>query len=214
MCAFLTFGFSYKGASIFDVWICLPLLIMYPIIVGFAFYGLASELKESKRLLRELSCTDPLTGLLNRRYWVDLVAACVSRRRRIERSVLVVIDVDHFKLINDAYGHAAGDKVLCILSQVLVSKLRAADYICRYGGDEFCVLLTDISISEGEVRMREVCRAFVLGVGAVFPEAGVTLSIGIMPWRDSIYDVNSWVNLADRNLYKAKRNGRNQIVCE
>lgn len=212
--AVMIFGLSYPKENVSSVWVCVSLLVIYPVVMGFAFYGLASELKESKRLLRELSFIDPLTGLLNRRHWNDMVSACLTRKRIIESSVLVIIDVDGFKFVNDRYGHASGDKVLCILSDLLTAKLRAVDYICRYGGDEFCVFLADISCMEVEERMREISNSFALESNVIFPEVGVTLSIGMMPWKVGITEVSAWVSLADKNLYKAKSSGKNKIVCD
>lgn len=208
------FGFVYEEESVFDKWICVPLTVIYPVVLGFAFYSLASELKESKNMLRKLSCIDPLTGLLNRRCWGGLVAACLTREKNVQNSVLVILDVDRFKFVNDYYGHSAGDEVLCILSRILTEKLRSLDSICRYGGDEFCVLLNDILISEASARMQEVCNSFIAEGRNLFPEAEVTLSVGAVSWNVNIHDVNAWVALADKNLYEAKRRGRNQIVYD
>jgi len=211
--AFLAFGFSYKGASEFDDWVCVPLAVIYPMILGLAFYSLASEFRSNKKQLRELSRIDPLTGLLNRRYWSEMVSACLKRKSKKENSVLAIIDIDGFKGVNDSCGHTAGDNILRTLSKVLTEKLRVFDYICRYGGDEFCVLLTNVNASDAEARMREICEAFRCECDAIFPDGGLTLSVGIVPWNIHISEVDCWISLADKNLYAAKRGGKNQVVC-
>lgn len=210
---FLFFGVDYKFdiSAVSEVLLCLPLVGIYPIVLGLSFYNLAAELKNSKMLLRRLSCTDSLTGLLNRRYWCELVSVRMSRPKLMESAFLVMVDIDRFKFVNDAYGHNAGDRALCLLADALRSKLRGVDYICRFGGDEFCIFLTDISAKESVARMVEVGKIFEAEVEKAFPASNATLSAGIMPWSPSIADVDSWLVLADKNLYHAKRNGRNQV---
>jgi len=210
--ALISFGFSYGGNSESDIFVCLPVLIVYPVTLGLAFYKVASELKQSKHKLRELSNVDALTGLLNRRYWNELVFASMGRHDLISESVLVILDVDRFKCVNDMYGHSSGDKVLCILGDILSARLRAVDLICRYGGDEFCVLMTKVSIEEVNSRMLQVCDNFASRVGSVFPEAKTTLSVGVAPWNPRVVNVECWLSLADENLYKAKNSGRNKVV--
>ncbi|MCD7039653.1 diguanylate cyclase [Pseudomonas sp. MAFF 311096] len=207
------FGFTFETGTASDMWLCLPLVIVYPVVLGFAFYKLAFELKESKSKLRSLSRTDPLTGLLNRGYWNDVVSASLVRPKSIERSTVVIIDVDRFKSVNDMYGHAAGDELLRVLAKLLKSKLREGDAICRYGGDEFCVFISDTAISVLMARMHEICIAFAIECESSFPGAHATLSVGVAPWGAEAFDVDAWISIADNNLYKAKREGRNKIVC-
>jgi len=206
------FGFCYKEGTESDVWLCLPLIIIYPMVLGFSFYELAFELRESKSKLRTLSRTDPLTGLLNRRYWSDLVSDRLNQKQLIYNSAVIIIDVDHFKSVNDIYGHAAGDQVLRILARLLTLRTRAVDSICRYGGDEFCVFIFDTSISIVTNRMSEVSVAFSDECKSLFPSAHATLSIGIAAWNIEVSDVDSWISTADKKLYRAKREGRNKII--
>lgn len=213
---FLFSGVDYRLdiSAVSEVLLCLPLVGIYPIVLGISFYNLAAELKNSKVLLRQLSCTDSLTGLLNRRYWCELVSGHIARQKFMGSAVLVMVDIDRFKFVNDAYGHHAGDKALCILADALRSKLRGVDCICRFGGDEFCIFLTDISVKESAARMVEVSKIFEAEVEKAFPASNATLSAGVMPWNSSIVDVDSWIALADKNLYNAKRNGRNQVFID
>lgn len=206
------FGFCYESSTKYDIWLCLPLIIIYPIVLGFAFYKLAFELKESKSELRKLSRTDPLTGLLNRRYWSDVVSDRLNREKNIHNSAVVIIDVDRFKCVNDMYGHAAGDEVLRILARLLMSKTRVTDFICRYGGDEFCVFVLDTSIPIIRARMDEIGSAFALECESLFPACHATLSIGVAAWDVEVSDVDAWTSLADKKLYEAKREGRNKTV--
>lgn len=206
------FGFNYDAGAQSEVWLCLPLVIIYPVVLGLAFYRLASELKESKSKLRRLSRTDPLTELLNRRYWNDVVSVMLAQKKSINNSALVIIDVDRFKSVNDMYGHAAGDEVLRILARLLKSKTRPVDSVCRYGGDEFCVFIFDTSISVVRARMNEVSTAFAIECESRFPGTHATLSIGVAPWVAEVFDIDVWMSVADKNLYEAKRGGRNKIV--
>jgi len=206
--------YKFDISAVSEVLLCLPLVGIYPIVLGLSFYNLAAELKSSKVLLRQLSCTDSLTGLLNRRYWCELVSGHMSRPKLMESAILVMVDIDRFKFINDAYGHNAGDKALCILADTFRSKLRGVDCICRFGGDEFCIFLKNISAKESVARMVEVSEIFEAEVERAFPASNATLSAGVMPWDPSIVDVDSWLALADKNLYSAKRNGRNQVFIE
>lgn len=206
------FGFNFEGGAEAEVLLCLPLVIIYPVVLGFAFYKLASELKESKSKLRRLSRTDPLTNLLNRRYWNDVVSVRLSQRSSIHNSAVVIIDVDRFKSVNDMYGHAAGDEVLRILAKLLKSKTRPVDYVCRYGGDEFCVFIFDTSIEVVRARMNEVSIAFEIECESLFPGAHATLSMGVAPWVAEVFDIDAWMSIADKNLYEAKRGGRNKII--
>lgn len=206
------FGFCYKGGTESDVWLCLPLIIIYPVVLGFAFYKLAFELKESKSKLRTLSRTDPLTGLLNRRYWSDVVSDRLNQKLSIHNSAIFIIDIDRFKSVNDMYGHAAGDQVLRILARLLMSRTRAVDSVCRCGGDEFCVFIFDTSISTVKTRMSEVGIAFADECDSLFPGSHATLSVGVAAWSIEVSDVDSWMSLADKKLYRAKREGRNKII--
>lgn len=212
--SFLLLDVTYEVGVTKDVLLCLPLIGIYPIVLGLSFYKLSAELKGSKALLKQLSNTDALTGLFNRRYWCEVVSMQMSRPKLIQCSALVIVDVDRFKLVNDIYGHVAGDKALCVLADILRARLRATDSICRFGGDEFCIFLTEISVQEVSARMTSVSEEFASEIERVFPKSLSTLSVGIMNWSPEISDVDAWLSLADQNLYDAKKSGRNKVVID
>ncbi|MFJ4144026.1 diguanylate cyclase [Pseudomonas sp. NPDC089734] len=210
----LVFGIQFKLSELNDIWICLPLLLIYPFFIGITCYRLASELQQSKRKLDALSRQDSLTGLLNRRSWNELVTSHLAKAPLIEKSALVVLDIDNFKDINDNYGHQAGDEALSSLSQILQDHLPSSDHVCRYGGDEFCVLLTDTTVQDAHDRMEAIRAAFKLATAQYHPESPITLSIGICIWTPETRDIHTWMAEADRRLYLAKRKGRDCVVSD
>ena len=163
--------------------------------------------------LAKLSYTDVLTGLSNRRYFMERLT---SESRRYARSgvpySLILLDVDHFKSINDRYGHHAGDEVLRRLAQVLIEGVRTpTDQSARIGGEEFAVLLPDTSLAATEIvcrRIAEVLRQHTFSVnGSSFH---LTISMGVVECRGE--PIEDALKQADRNLYKAKQGGRDQAI--
>ncbi len=170
---------------------------------------LVFAVSEQSRRLKDLTVTDPLTGAYNRRYLEEQAGqAMKSWQRYRHSSTMLLIDVDFFKRINDKYGHAVGDTALKRLVEVLSSRIRAVDTLCRFGGEEFVVLLQETGIS-GAARVAEELRVLVENEKIV-PEGSLTISIGVCEVivADS---VDHWFNLADSALYLAKRNGRNRV---
>ena len=170
---------------------------------------LVFAVSEQSRRLKDLTVTDPLTGAYNRRYLEEQAGqAMKSWQRYRHSSTMLLIDVDFFKRINDKYGHAVGDTALKRLVEVLSSRIRAVDTLCRFGGEEFVVLLQGTGIS-GAARVAEELRVLVENEKIV-PEGSLTISIGVCEVivADS---VDHWFNLADSALYLAKRNGRNRV---
>ena len=195
-----------------QVYACLPMLTLYPLALGWVCYRLAIQLSESKRSLSALSRTDSLTGLLNHGSWKDLLQlkfqTCQQQRCS---AVIAIIDIDHFKSINDTYGHVVGDAVLRHLSAELKNNLREHDLAGRYGGDEFCVILPDTSLQQA-VRIMERLRQRVAAYrDSSLPELRVSLSIGLAMCRTDFDDPTAWLNEADRALYTAKNSGRDQV---
>lgn len=170
------------------------------------------ELREKLRLQ---ALRDPLTGLLNRRFVEEWIDREVARTDYSGRSFGVIMaDIDHFKQINDVHGHDAGDLLLKGVADAIRLSLRAGDLPCRYGGEEFLVMLADIDMAVLSERADEV-RTRVSGVrvdhrGAMLP--GVTLSAGIALYPENGTSAASVIHAADAALYTAKRNGRNQVV--
>ena len=167
---------------------------------------------ERARAMRSLMERDSLTGLLNHGRFHERVMAEVERSRRTGTTVtLVMLDLDHFKRVNDTYGHPAGDKVLRALSRALVARLRTIDVVGRYGGEEFGVLLLDTNAESGRRVIDEIRETFAKMVfESEVGEFSVTFSAGVATSGKG--DAAQLFFEADRSLYDAKRSGRNCVV--
>ncbi|NWE49137.1 diguanylate cyclase [Pseudomonas gingeri] len=195
-----------------QIYACLPVLILYPMVIGMGCFKLAIKLAEHKRALSALSRTDSLTGLLNHGSWKDLLHIKFHKCRQAQcQATIAVIDIDHFKSINDTYGHLIGDGVLRQLSRDLRANLREHDLAGRYGGDEFCVILPDMSLAQANEVMERLRQVFSNYRSEEVPELRVTLSIGLAPCRADFKDAGAWLNEADKALYMAKNTGRNKV---
>ncbi len=173
-----------------------------------------AELQNKNQELHLLSITDPLTGLFNRKHLMETLTAEVIRSLRHKHTfALMIIDIDHFKRINDTYGHQKGDEVLHCLAQVFKQSIRDSDYAARYGGEEFIILLPETD-GQGAMEAAERIRVNVgqESVAMADDSISVTVSIGISLFPDNGEDVNSVIQQADKALYIAKDTGRNRIV--
>ncbi|WP_203141814.1 sensor domain-containing diguanylate cyclase [Marinobacter mangrovi] len=169
-------------------------------------------LEQANEQLLRLSETDRLTGLLNRGTWESLLQADYERCRRYGNdSVLVMFDIDHFKSVNDTYGHVAGDEVIRRTSDVLRSNLRHADLAGRYGGEEFAIVLPETTV-DGAValceRIRQTIESSPVDTGTA--RISYTISLGVAPITDDTETPTQWIERADAALYEAKEGGRNQ----
>jgi two-component system, cell cycle response regulator len=165
--------------------------------------GLQEEIVAQAERLEALLFEDPLTGLANRRFILTQLGGMVSGARRHQRPLTIaVIDVDHFKAINDTRGHAEGDRVLAAVAHALRARLRAEDQLGRLGGEEFLALLPDVDAG-GAHAATDKLRAGVR-------EAGVTVSIGWAAWEGESGE--QLLRRADDALYEAKRDGRDRVV--
>ncbi len=170
---------------------------------------LVFAMTEQARRLRDMAITDPLTGAYNRRYFEEQARyAMDSWQRYRHSSAMLLIDIDYFKRVNDKYGHAAGDTALEGLVEVISGRIRAVDTVCRFGGEEFVVLLQETGI-DGAAKVAEELRSRVEGAN-ILPEGSMTISIGVCEVI-AADDLDHWFNLADSALYLAKRNGRNRV---
>lgn len=168
-----------------------------------------TALKNKAGEFEQLSVTDSLTGLLNRRYLQNRLVEELNRSRRYHFPMtLLMIDVDRFKSYNDAYGHLAGDEALRIVAGILKENLRGADVAARFGGDEFAVLLPQTSLEEA-IQIAERIRRQI--ERSAFPHRSVTASIGIAASGPEINTPDDLIWAADRALYRAKELGRNMI---
>ena len=154
------------------------------------------------------SRTDPLTGLANRRSMFERIEMEMAHALRHETPLSVaMIDLDHFKLYNDEYGHVAGDTLLRSIAAVMVSNIRGQDLVARYGGEEFCLIMPDTDLVGGH-HLLETLRTGGRDSTSEFP---VTLSAGLTSW-DGVEDTTSFIERADQALYRAKETGRNRVV--
>jgi diguanylate cyclase len=185
-----------------------PLLLCYPIMVGLTAYRLARLVRERNVELAALSSTDGLTRLPNHTAWLEAVEREFDRcRREGHPSAVLMLDLDHFKAINDKHGHPAGDEVLRGVSEVLREALRAHDIPGRYGGEEFGVLLPGSDVAAAEVIAERIRKKIEWASFA--GEVRVTASIGCAALEPADPYPGAWVARADRALYSAKAAGRN-----
>ena len=158
-----------------------------------------------------LTITDGLTGLYNKRFLLDFIDREVARCQRYERPLAVVmIDIDHFKRINDAFGHLSGDRVLAELAQLLRPQVRRDECLARYGGEEFCAVFSEAATADACARAEEfraLCAAHRFPLGG---DHQVTLSAGVAMMGPRASSA-SLLRAADRELYEAKRRGRNCV---
>jgi diguanylate cyclase (GGDEF)-like protein len=164
---------------------------------------------EQSRRLRDMAITDPLTGAFNRRYLEEQAAQAMNAWRRYRHpATMLLLDIDHFKRINDKHGHTVGDLAIKRLVEVISGRIRSVDTLCRFGGEEFVILLTETGI-DGARRIAQELRQRV-EEARILPQGRMTISIGICEVM-SADNLDHWFNLADTALYLAKRNGRNRV---
>jgi diguanylate cyclase (GGDEF)-like protein/PAS domain S-box-containing protein len=169
------------------------------------------ELTELNRKLAELATRDPLTGLLNRRAFDERLAQEVATATRYSTALsLLLLDVDHFKAINDSAGHAAGDEALRRLGCVLASHLRKSDVLARIGGEEFVILAPHTPHSGAQILAERLRLAVAKSLQDVRP-SGLTVSVGIAVLGERASSPAGILGVADAAMYAAKRDGRNCI---
>lgn len=180
--------------------------------MSFAFmllinYTLANELKE-------LAATDGLTGIMNRRtIEVEAMRQLAQVQRSGDNVAIMMIDVDHFKQINDRHGHPAGDEVLRRLAHLMQSVVRGTDYIARYGGEEFCILLPATGEKQAAALAERLRRLYSeLRVDWNGHSIQSTISIGVADSRQAGSDLETLIKAVDTALYQAKHRGRNRVV--
>jgi diguanylate cyclase (GGDEF)-like protein len=172
------------------------------------------KLQSSLTVIREMAIHDDLTGFYNRHHLMDIIDSEKSRSIRTGSVFsLVMMDIDKFKNINDAYGHQTGDQVLRTFAAIIRSILRKTDFCGRYGGEEFLIVLTQTDIQAAKVFAERICNcvenSFFPCLG---PDSRVTVSIGLTEYRMQ-EDIEKTISRADEFLYKAKKGGRNRVEC-
>lgn len=190
-----------------------------------AFASQVAAALENARLYEEtrrLSITDPLTGIGNRRHFIELAQREFQRSHRYQRPLsLIMMDLDHFKVVNDTYGHLVGDKVLRAIAKLCERNLRESDIIGRYGGEEFLILLPETPVNPSDPnksdehtakavaeRLRKMVESTPTKTAQ--GEIPITISLGIAELTDDVGDLDTLIDRADQALYQAKQGGRNQ----
>jgi diguanylate cyclase (GGDEF)-like protein len=168
-----------------------------------------------RETLRNQSIRDPLTGLFNRRFMEESLERELHRATRNQRPLgLIMLDLDHFKNFNDTFGHEAGDTLLRELGKFLKGCIRAGDIACRYGGEEFLLLLPEASLEITRERAQKLCDEIhhlqVQHLGQILGD--VTLSLGVAVFPEHGQQPEDVMRAADTALYSAKQKGRNQVV--
>ncbi|HPK44095.1 MAG TPA: GGDEF domain-containing protein [Spirochaetota bacterium] len=181
--------------------------------------NLEEMVEQRTEILKWLSITDPLTGLYNRRYFIEQIELEFKRSKRYSRDLsLLMLDIDHFKLVNDNYGHQIGDIVLRKISSVIINLLRDSDLAFRYGGEEFMIILPETK-SEDAINVAERMKQEIMNTQHNYSSINftVTASFGIVSIKDMIdkfETIDDIIKKVDDNLYKAKNSGRNTIIYE
>jgi diguanylate cyclase (GGDEF)-like protein len=165
--------------------------------------------------LRQQAIRDPITKLFNRRYMEETLIREVSRAQRNNQPLSVImIDIDHFKEFNDSFGHEAGDLVLLSLARFLSTRVRGSDVACRYGGEEFTLILPSATLDLARKRAEQIRE----GIQSIQVKYGgqtlgpITLSLGVAVFPDHGVTGEAILQLADAALYRAKQTGRNRVV--
>lgn len=207
-------GFAFAPTTSMAVLLaCLPLIVIHTMAVSLASYRLIRQVTRQNHLLDELRRTDTLTGLYGRGYWREQAELALTRHRAAgDPSGLVLIDLDHFKAINDSHGHGAGDDVLRALAAQIRRNIRPDDFAGRVGGDEFAVLLPGADPAQAS-RTADRIRDAVAAM-QVYEQPGLrsTVSVGVANASEAHAGLQDWLDAADAAMYRAKREGRNQVI--
>ena len=169
------------------------------------------EIRRQNQELQVLATQDPLTRCLNRRAFYERFEVEFSRAQRYGHNFsCVMVDIDHFKLINDNHGHPVGDKVLQKVSSILRSCVRDSDVVCRYGGEEFCIILPETDTPGGLISAERIRRTIA---AKTLSGIRVTVSLGVSSLDSEPASPSELLSQADKALYAAKKKGRNRAVC-
>jgi diguanylate cyclase (GGDEF)-like protein len=205
---------TFMPASYAAGWVAAFALETMLYATGTAFIVLLMVKDNDVNIYRNAASTDHLTGLLNRRAFLDsALALCVRRGERGQPVTMLMLDLDHFKSINDRFGHAVGDEVLRTFAGVARSSMRGSDIIGRFGGEEFGIIVAEPR--EFAVRIAERLRAAFEEAGIIIGghPIGATLSIGAATAYEPVADLGALIARADAALYRAKHEGRNRIYA-
>lgn len=209
----LTIALLLTGTLVYGLFFIFP-QIRTQVKEGGELREMTASLSARSRNLEQAALTDGLTGMQNRRYFDDALKEYLHEFRRIDRPVgLMILDLDHFKLVNDTYGHDAGDEVLRSVAKCLKSMTRYHDVVARLGGEEFAVVVPNMDIEllqRVADRMRKAIAALSIETSGV--QLNVTSSVGLALW-DKEETAEEFYRRADKQLYEAKRQGRNRVCA-
>ena len=208
----LIYGFRWApDSSTMTILFSVPLLVFQPVAVGYVAFFAIKALNKKRYELERISQHDGLSGLFNRMHWEQQVRAEFARfQRHGEPAVLVLADLDHFKRLNDTYGHTTGDEAIRRLAASFRRVLRATDVSGRYGGEEFGILLPNTQIAAAREVIDRLRRD--MRVNPLVNESVVTASYGMIQISPDITSVEEWIRLSDKGLYQAKHLGRDRMV--
>ncbi|MBB1472304.1 diguanylate cyclase [Luteimonas sp. MC1782] len=206
-------GFPVQvDGSLTDSLGALPFLVLFACTLALLTHALGRRVARQNRLLERLNRMDVLTGLPNRRHWNQALTTELTRHMRTRRpAVLLLIDVDNFKEVNDEHGHAAGDEVLRCIADVLRACVRDIDTAARHGGDEFGVLLAETDLRGGAVVAERIRTGFLAARSVAASRQDCTLSIGMAEADWLVLTADEWMHRADAAMYRAKDAGRNRV---
>lgn len=185
-------------------------ILMARLKVQIKYYMMVKDLEHKNSELQQMAITDGLTGVYNRRFAMSRLDEEIERAKRYDHPLTIFIcDVDDFKQTNDLYGHQVGDQVLVKLAKTCKKFIRCSDIICRFGGEEFLMILPETDVEHAE-HVAEKIRSEIESLKFSVENLKVTVSGGLCEMKD--YSFNEMIKIADENLYKAKHSGKNQIV--
>lgn len=176
-------------------------------------YTYEQKRAQTVKRLQEMASLDPLTGLNNRLLLGSIFETlCTSLPTEKKSVTMILIDLDHFKKVNDEFGHGVGDAVLVEVSRIINSVRRRNDWAFRFGGEEFCLLIPDVTPTQAQNIAERLRHSVEHTLRAEGFQSSMTVSIGVSQWPENGQDLSQIYKVADERLYQAKERGRNQVV--
>ncbi len=207
----IDYGFSFTLVFVFTVLVVVKIMGEYNRTIS-KFEEMNRGIMEANQKLKVASETDEMTGIYNRRFTMNYLEACVQSQTDSPDITLLMIDIDHFKSINDTYGHSFGDEVIKRICSVINENLRKTDIVGRIGGEEFLVVMSDVEKKDAVIKA-EILRGLVSGIGWPDNDLEVTISCGVYSFKGN-ETIDVALEQVDLRLYKAKALGRNMVITD